>query len=126
MFTELLASGSGGIVNQVSPNFGFSINTNRLEYKKGYFYVENGICYVDAIYIAKTSLSGEMTLFGEGTTCIPSTNQGTSFIPLGDIKVRYDSNINLCFFPNGSFSAGNEMHFIGNFYTSANDTLPVL
>lgn len=119
----LVMSSGGGGIPIVHGAYGFKPYSSRVKYKSGGFYVENGICYVDIVYTTATSVSAGQTALGNGSTCAVASSQGTTKTTLGDITVRYNSAVDEQFHFLTGHSSGEDIHFVGNFKTSAPDTI---
>ena len=125
MFQRALAIGDvGGGEPQINAEYGFTPHSSRVEYKSGSFYVNSGVCYVDAIYTVKTAMTAGQTVFGAGTKCAVASSQGTTATSLGDITVKYNSSETEQFHVLNNASVGTELHFVGNFKTTAVNTKP--
>lgn len=117
-------NGGGNSNPYVRGSYAFTAFQSRLNYKSGGFYVKNGICYVDMTWTSTGSFGASASVFGS-SDCMPSSAQGTTYIELGDIKVKYTTGPNTAFQSvKASSGAGIDYHMVGQYYTTAPDTEP--
>ena len=124
MFQNMVTPVNGGGNKQgyILAGLGFYPYNSRCVFKSGYFYVKDGICYIDAVFTASTSISADLSVFSSAPT--PSSTQGTSWSTCGDVKVKYNSSSPIVegFHSASAISSGQDFTFKGQYYTDASDS----
>ena len=121
MFAQMMASGGGGGDAYTATPYGFTAYSSRWTYKSGGFRVKDGVCYVDMVLTANTNLNANQTMFSV-TNVMPASAQGTSWVEMGDIKVRYNASISDAFYTVSSKSSGADITIVGQYLTNAPDS----